>query len=160
MQRGYSQCLQTLIVGLENALDDPGPPAVPDRTLAPSSMSTIRSGWMPTRTETATRTVTGGVLAERSARQIFRPRLGRGGDAVYMQQQQFSLAALAARCGGPLRETGGALLPAPTDPGATMTSCPRRFTPMTERTPCRLPVPIAEGMADRLVLTPGAGAPG
>ena len=56
--------------------------------------------WMDakTRTETATRTVTGGVMKPNEARSKFFG-LGSvpGGDAVYMQQQQFSLEALAKR---------------------------------------------------------------
>jgi HK97 family phage portal protein len=96
VQQYYSQCLQALIVSLENSLDDglslPGTYG--------TELDVDDLIWMDskTRTETATRNVTGGVMKPNEARAKFFG-LGSvpGGDAVYMQQQQFSLEALAKR---------------------------------------------------------------
>jgi HK97 family phage portal protein len=96
VQQYYSQCLQTLIVSLENSLDE--------GLALPSTYGTEFDVddliWMDakTRTDTATRLVTGGVMKPNEARKNFFG-LGAvaGGDAVYMQQQQFSLEALAKR---------------------------------------------------------------
>jgi HK97 family phage portal protein len=100
IQQYFSQCLQALIVALENSLDDGlGLPAVTGHTYG-TELDVDDLIWMDakTRTDTATRTVTGGVLKPNEARSKFFG-LGsvEGGDAVYMQQQQFSLAALSKR---------------------------------------------------------------
>jgi len=100
VQQYYSQCLQSLIVALENALDDGlNLPAVTGHTYG-TELDVDDLIWMDakTRTDTATRTVTGGVLKPNEARaKFFGVGSVEGGDAVYMQQQNYSLAALAAR---------------------------------------------------------------
>jgi HK97 family phage portal protein len=100
VQQYYSQCLQTLIVSLTNALDDGlGLTKVSDHDYG-TELDVDDLIWMDakTRTDTATRLVTGGVMQPNEARAKFFG-LGSvvGGDAVYMQQQQFSLEALAKR---------------------------------------------------------------
>jgi HK97 family phage portal protein len=96
VQQYYSQCLQALIVSLENSLDEGlSLPATYGTELDVDDLI-----WMDakTRTDTATRLVTGGVMKPNEARKnYFGLGSVAGGDTVYMQQQQFSLAALAAR---------------------------------------------------------------
>ena len=100
VQQYYSQCLQSLIVALENSLDEGlGLPLVTGHSYG-TELDVDDLIWMDakTRTDTSTRLVTGGVMKPNEARSKFFG-LGsvEGGDAVYMQQQNYSLAALAAR---------------------------------------------------------------
>jgi HK97 family phage portal protein len=115
VQQYYSQCLQTLIVSLENSLDEGlNLPATYGTELDVDDLI-----WMDakTRTDTATRLVTGGVMKPNEARSKFFG-LGSvaGGDAVYMQQQQFSLEALAKR--DALADPFAPSTPAPEPPAA------------------------------------------
>jgi HK97 family phage portal protein len=122
VQQYYAQCLQSLIIALENSLDDGlGLPLVTGHTYG-TELDVDDLIWMDakTRTDTATRTVVGGVLKPNEARSKFFG-LGsvEGGDAVYMQQQQFSLAALAARdANDPFAKPTAPTPPPPADDGS------------------------------------------
>jgi HK97 family phage portal protein len=100
VQQFYSQCLQTYIVALENALDDGlGLTSVPGRTYG-TEFDIDDLLWMDTatRTKAATDAVSGGVLSPNEARfKYFGLGAVAGGDTPYMQQQMFSLEALADR---------------------------------------------------------------
>jgi HK97 family phage portal protein len=100
VQQFYSQCLQTYIVALENALDDGlGLTAVPGRTYG-TEFDIDDLLWMDTatRTKAATDAVSGGVLSPNEARfKYFGLGAVAGGDTPYMQQQMFSLEALSER---------------------------------------------------------------
>jgi HK97 family phage portal protein len=100
VQQFYSQCLQTYIVALENALDDGlGLTSVPGRTYG-TEFDIDDLLWMDTatRTKAATDAVSGGVLSPNEARfKYFGLGKVAGGDTPYMQQQMFSLEALSER---------------------------------------------------------------
>jgi HK97 family phage portal protein len=100
VQMYYSQCLQSHIVALELALDDGlGLTSVGGHTYG-TEFDIDDLLWMDTatRTKAATDAVTGGVLAPNEARlKYFGIGATPGGDSVYMQQQMFSLEALAER---------------------------------------------------------------
>jgi len=100
VQQFYSQCLQTYIVALENALDDGlGLTTVPGRVYG-TEFDIDDLLWMDTatRTKAATDAVSGGVLSPNEARfKYFGLGTVPGGDSPYMQQQMFSLEALADR---------------------------------------------------------------
>jgi len=99
-QQYFSQCLQALIVALENSLDEGlGLTTVPDRTLG-TELDIDDLIWMDskTRTDAAQQGVAGGVLSPNEARAKYFG-LGEvvGGNTPYLQQQQFSLRALSER---------------------------------------------------------------
>jgi HK97 family phage portal protein len=100
VQQFYSQCLQTYIVALENALDDGlGLTAVPGRTYG-TEFDIDDLLWMDTatRTKAATDAVMGGVLSPNEARfKYFGLGSVPGGETPYLQQQMFSLEALSER---------------------------------------------------------------
>jgi len=100
VQQFYSQCLQTYIVALENALDDGlGLTTVPGRVYG-TEFDIDDLLWMDTatRTKAATDAVSGGVLSPNEARfKYFGLGAVAGGDTPYMQQQMFSLEALSER---------------------------------------------------------------
>jgi HK97 family phage portal protein len=102
LQQYYSQCLQALIVAFEAALDEGlGLPGVPDHVYG-TELDIDDLIWMDTatRTKAATDTVHGGVLSPNEARKkYFGVGTVAGGDTPYMQQQMFSIAALAERDG-------------------------------------------------------------
>jgi len=99
-QQYFSQCLQALIVALESSLDEGlGLTTVPDRTLG-TELDIDDLIWMDAkaRTDAAQEGVAGGVLSPDEARQkYFGIGAVPGGDTPYMQQQMFSLKALAER---------------------------------------------------------------
>jgi len=99
-QQYFSQCLQALIVALENSLDEGlGLTTVPDRTLG-TELDIDDLIWMDskTRTDAAQQGVAGGVLSPNEARaKYFGLGAVTGGNTPYLQQQQFSLRALAER---------------------------------------------------------------
>jgi HK97 family phage portal protein len=100
VQQYFAQCLQCLIVALENALDDGlGLLDVPGHVYG-TEFDIADLIWMDTKSKTdaATSAVMGGVLSPDEARkQYFGFGSVKGGDSPYMQQQMFSLAALAER---------------------------------------------------------------
>jgi HK97 family phage portal protein len=100
VQQYYSQCLQTLIVSLELHLDDGLGLATVEGHTYGTEFDIDDLLWMDTatRTKAATDSVTGGVLKVNEARKkYFGVGPVVGGDTPYMQQQMFSLAALAER---------------------------------------------------------------
>jgi HK97 family phage portal protein len=100
IQMYYSQCLQCLIVALELALDHGlGLVDVPGKTYG-TEFDINDLLWMDTATKTkaATDAIIGGLLSPNESRATyFGVGPVAGGDTPYLQQQQFSLAALAAR---------------------------------------------------------------
>jgi HK97 family phage portal protein len=98
-QQYYSQCLQNLIESIELLLDE-GLGLV---TVAPRIYGTEFSLDDLLRMDTATKSKTwgdlvkGGIAAPNEARAAFDLEPVDGGDSVYMQQQNFSLEALAKR---------------------------------------------------------------
>lgn len=96
----YSQCLQAHIVSFELALDDGlGLTSVPGHAYG-TEFDVDDLLWMDTatRTKAATDAVTGGVLSPNEARfKYFGLGSVPGGDSPYMQQQMFSIEALAER---------------------------------------------------------------
>jgi HK97 family phage portal protein len=100
MQQYYSQCLQSLIVALEATLDEGlGLVTVADHTYG-TELDIDDLIWMDTttRTKAATDAISGGALSPNEARaKYFGLGSVSGGESPYLQQQQFSLAALAER---------------------------------------------------------------
>jgi HK97 family phage portal protein len=100
VQQYYSQCLQCLIVALETALDyGLGLVDVPGHTYG-TEFDIDDLIWMDTasRTKAATDAIVGGVLSPNEARaKYFGLGAVAGGDTPYLQQQMFSMAALAER---------------------------------------------------------------
>ena len=97
MQQYYAQCLQTLITSFESCLDD-------GLGLDPSVYGTEFDIddliWMDTATKTkaAADAIGAGVLSPDEARgKYYGMGPVKGGDTPYLQQQMFSLAALAER---------------------------------------------------------------
>ena len=115
VQQFYSQCLQSHIVSLENALDDGlGLTSVPGHMYG-TEFDVDDLLWMDTatRTKAATDAVSGGVLAPNEARFKYFGLGGvPGGDHVYMQQQNWPLVQLSGR---PLPTTAPAAPPVETD---------------------------------------------
>jgi phage portal protein BeeE len=92
----YSQCLQTLLVNFEAALDD-GLELAPNLGVELDIDGLI---WMDTetRTKAAADSIGAGALAPNEARyKYFGVGPVKGGDSPYLQQQYYSLEALAAR---------------------------------------------------------------
>jgi HK97 family phage portal protein len=100
VQQYYSQCLQCLIVALELALDyGLGLVDVPGKTYG-TEFDVDDLLWMDTATKTkaATDAIVGGVLSPNESRQkYFGVGPVPGGDTPYLQQQMYSMAALAER---------------------------------------------------------------
>jgi HK97 family phage portal protein len=100
IQMYYSQCLQCLIVALELALDHGlGLVDVPGKVYG-TEFDVDALIWMDstTKTKIATDAIIGGVLSPNESRaKYFGLGAVDGGDTPYLQQQQFSLAALAQR---------------------------------------------------------------
>jgi HK97 family phage portal protein len=100
VQQYYSQCLQCLIIALELALDHGlGLVDVPDKTYG-TEFGIDGLIWMDTATKTkaATDAVVGGVLSPNESRaKYFGLGAVPGGDTPYLQQQMYSMAALAER---------------------------------------------------------------
>jgi HK97 family phage portal protein len=99
VQQYFSQCLQSLIVSMELALDEGIGLTTADRVYG-TEFDVDDLIWMDTKTKTdaATSGVTGGVLKPNEARKkYFGIGPVSGGDTPYMQQQMVSIAALAER---------------------------------------------------------------
>lgn len=119
IQQYFSQCLQALIVAFENVLDEGlGLTTVPGHTYG-TEFDIDDLIWMDTKTKTdaAQQGVAGGVLSPDEARsKYFGIGQVAGGDTPYMQQQYFSLAALAERdASKPFAKTVAATPAAPLD---------------------------------------------
>jgi HK97 family phage portal protein len=96
VQQYYSQCLQTHMTGIEIALDDGL--ALPKPYGTEFDIDDLIWFDTATRTKAAGETIRSGVLSPNEARQkYFGMGPVDGGDTPYLQQQMFSLAALAAR---------------------------------------------------------------
>jgi phage portal protein BeeE len=100
VQQYYSQCLQSLIVALETALDHGlGLVDVPGKVYG-TEFDVDALIWMDstTKTKIATDAIVGGVLSPNESRaKYFGLGAVEGGDSPYMQQQMYSIAALAKR---------------------------------------------------------------
>jgi HK97 family phage portal protein len=100
VQQYYSQCLQCLIVALELALDHGlGLVDVPGKRYG-TECDIDALIWMDTTTKTkaATDAIVGGVLSPNESRaKYFGVGAVPGGDTPYLQQQMYSMAALAER---------------------------------------------------------------
>jgi len=101
VQRYYSQCLQTLFTSFENALDD-------GLGLSPFKTGGRRLGtefdiddliWLDAeqKTKAATDGIRGVLSTNESRKKYFGLGKVKGGDAVYSQEQNYSLEALAER---------------------------------------------------------------
>lgn len=91
----YSQCLQGLIESIELLLDD-GLGLEPTRGIEFDLDGLLRMD-TATAMEVATKAVTGAVYSPDEARRKFDLKPVKGGNTPYLQQQNFSLAALAER---------------------------------------------------------------
>jgi HK97 family phage portal protein len=111
-QQYYSQCLQSLIESIELCLDE-GLDLPPDYWVEFDVDSLIRMD-SATKMKNATDGVKGGVYSPDEARRKFNLRGVPGGEAPYLQQQNYSLAALAKRDAGP--DPFGTTAPAPAAP--------------------------------------------
>jgi HK97 family phage portal protein len=100
VQQYYSMCLQSLVVALELALDHGlGLVDVPGKTYG-TEFDIDDLIWMDTTTKTkaATDAVVGGVLSPNESRaKYFGLGAVPGGNTPYLQQQMYSMAALAER---------------------------------------------------------------
>lgn len=99
-QQYYSQCLQTLIESMELCLDDGlGLDAPKDGVLMGTELDLEGLIRMDTATqiEALTKAVAGKIMAPNEARAKRNLKPLPGGDAIYGQQQDYSLAALAER---------------------------------------------------------------
>jgi HK97 family phage portal protein len=100
VQQYYGQALQPLYIAFENALDEGlGLTEVEERVLG-TEFDIDDLIWLDvaTRTKAASDAIVGGVLTPNESRfKYFGLGAVEGGDTPYLQQQMFSLAALAAR---------------------------------------------------------------
>ena len=94
-QQYYSQCLQILIEELELCLEEglkiTAPLGVEFNLDALLRMDSA------TKMKTATEGVGGGIFTPNDGRRMFNKKPLKGGDTVYLQQQDYSIEALAAR---------------------------------------------------------------
>lgn len=116
IQLYFAQCLQSLIVNLEASLDD----GLEVGLTLGTELDLDDLIWMdtPTRTKAASEAIGCGAMTPNEARQKYFA-LGpvKGGDTPYMQQQYFSLAALAERdAEQPFSKATPAAAPATTTP--------------------------------------------
>jgi HK97 family phage portal protein len=121
-QQYYSQCLQSLIENLELSLDEGlGLVDVPNHTYGTEfDLDDLLRMDTTTKTAAAKDGVSAGCLSPNEARKRYFD-LGpvEGGDTPYLQQQEFSLAALAKRdAADPFVTPAPAPTPPPTDPAA------------------------------------------
>jgi hypothetical protein len=96
LQQYYSQCLQTLMTAIEVCLDDGL--ALPPPYGTEFDIDDLIWFDTNTRTKAAAETIRSGALSPNEARKKYFGLGGVvGGDTPYLQQQMFSLAALAER---------------------------------------------------------------
>jgi HK97 family phage portal protein len=95
----YTQCLQSLLEALELCLDEGlGLTNVPGKTYGTEfDLDDLLRMDTPTKIKTAGDGVRGGIIAPNEARKKFDLKPVAGGDTPYLQQQNFSLAALDKR---------------------------------------------------------------
>jgi len=98
-QQYYSQCLQSLIESIELCLDDGlGLTEVQGKTYGTEfDLDDLLRMDTATKVKTATDGIKGGLFMPDEGRRKFDLKPVAGGDQVYLQQQNFSLAALAKR---------------------------------------------------------------
>lgn len=100
VQQYYSQCLQSLIIALENSLDEGLELGNVEGKTYGTEFDIDDLIWLDvaTRTKAAGDAVTGGVMSPNESRFKYFGLSGvPGGESPYLQQQNFSLAALAER---------------------------------------------------------------
>jgi HK97 family phage portal protein len=119
-QQYYSQCLQALIEALELCLKEGL--GIGDPLYVEVDLDGLLRMDSATKMKSVTDGVKGGVYTPNEGRQIFNKKPLEGGDTVYLQQQDFSIAALAKRDAQPdpfstVRETfSGTAAAAPPKP--------------------------------------------
>jgi phage portal protein BeeE len=98
-QQYYTQCLQNLIESIELCLDEGlGLVTVPDRTYGTEfDLDDLLRMDTATKVKSAGEAIKAGFLAPNEARAKFDYKSVAGGDTPYLQQQNFSLAALSKR---------------------------------------------------------------
>jgi HK97 family phage portal protein len=98
-QQYYTQCLQSLIESIELCLDEGlGLVTVPDRTYGTEfDLDDLLRMDTATKVKSAGEAIKAGFLAPNEARAKFDYKSVAGGDTPYLQQQNFSLAALSKR---------------------------------------------------------------
>lgn len=94
-QQYYSQCLQVLIEAIEIALDEGL--ALPKKFRTDFDLDDLLRMDTATMVDASTKSIKGGIMTPNEARRKFDLGAKAGGDAVYLQQQDHSLEALAAR---------------------------------------------------------------
>ncbi len=94
-QTYYSDCLQGLIESVESLLDDGL--SLPSGFHAEFDLDNLMRMDSATRLKTNGQAVRDGILAPNEARAVEDLQPVKGGDSVYMQQQNYSLEALAKR---------------------------------------------------------------
>lgn len=95
-QQYYSQCLQALIEAIELCLEEGLGTTTTDYAIEYDLDALLRMD-SATKMKTATDGVKGGIYTPNDARAIFNKQPLKGGDTVYLQQQDYSIAALAER---------------------------------------------------------------
>ncbi len=111
----YAQCLQILIESLELCLDEGL--ELKGRLGTELDLDGLMRMDSATKMKTTTDGVKGGIYTPNEGRKVFNKAPIPGGDTVYLQQQDFSLQALAARDAlgpAPSSMTPGPALPPPT----------------------------------------------
>lgn len=122
-QQYYSQCLQVLIESLELCLTEGLELEDVGYEVAFDLESLLRMD-SAQQMDVATKGVVGGVFSPNEARAKFNLKPVKGGDTPYLQQQNYSLAALGARdAGDPFAVTAPERITAPA-PAATDTATP------------------------------------
>ena len=97
-QAYYSQCLQILIEEFELAMDDGlGLDWQRDRRGVELDLDGLLRMDSATRIDTLTKAVGGGITTPNEARKKLNAKPLKGGDTVYLQQQQYSIEAIAER---------------------------------------------------------------
>lgn len=101
-QQYYSQCLQSIIESIEANLDEGLDLPFQARTLRTEfDLDDLLRMDQATKADALVKLVGGGVSAPNEARARMNMKPLTGGDTVYLQQQNYSLAALSKRDAGP-----------------------------------------------------------
>lgn len=94
-QQYYSQCLQVLIESIEICLDEGL--SLPRKFRTDFNLDDLLRMDTATMVDATTKSIKGGIMTPNEARMKFNLVAKDGGDSVYLQQQDHSLEALAAR---------------------------------------------------------------
>lgn len=94
-QQYYSQCLQTLIEAIEFCLDEAF--ELPEGTETRFDLDGLLRMDSATQTKTLTEGIKGGLHTPNEARKKINAKPLEGGDTIYMQEQNYSMEALAKR---------------------------------------------------------------